>query len=76
MLNTHTHMVKKTFTLCFIKNTFLFKNIKIQQKRVSINICIKKDDEIKGDNITEENEGIVEYGNDFKNCKVNHSKKW
>ena len=25
----------------------------------------KKDEEIKGDNITVENEGIVEYGNDF-----------
>ena len=34
----------------------------------------KKDDELKGDNITEENEGIVEYGNDFLNCKLIHSK--
>ena len=25
----------------------------------------KKDDVLKGDNITVENEGIVEYGNDF-----------
>ena len=28
----------------------------------------KKDDVIKGDNITVENEGNVEYGNDFLNC--------
>ena len=35
----------------------------------------KKDDEIKGDNITVENEGIVEYGNDFINCKIIHSKQ-
>ena len=35
----------------------------------------KKDDELKGDNITVENEGIVEYGNDFINCKVIHSKQ-
>ena len=34
----------------------------------------KKDDELKGDNITEENEVIVEYGNDFLNCKIIHSK--
>ena len=34
----------------------------------------KKDDELKGDNITIENEGIVEYGNDFLNCKIIHSK--
>ena len=30
----------------------------------------KKDVELKGDNVTEENAGIVEYGNDFKNCKI------
>ena len=34
----------------------------------------KKDEEIKGDNITVENEGIVEYGNVFINCKIVHSK--
>ena len=34
----------------------------------------KKDDELKGDNITVENEGIVEYGSDFLNCKIIHSK--
>ena len=34
----------------------------------------KKDDELKGDNITDENEVIVEYGNDFINCKIIHSK--
>ena len=35
----------------------------------------KKEGELKDDNITDENEGIVEYGNDFKNCKINHSKQ-
>ena len=35
----------------------------------------KKDEELKGDNITDENEGIVEYGNDFKNCNIVHSKQ-
>ena len=35
----------------------------------------KKDEELKGVNITVENEGIVEYGNDFFNCKVIHSKQ-
>ena len=29
----------------------------------------------KGDIITVENEGIVEYGNDFTNCKNIHSKQ-
>ena len=35
----------------------------------------KKDEVLKGDNITVENEGIVEYGNDFLNCKNIHSKQ-
>ena len=35
----------------------------------------EKDDELKGDNITVENEGIVEYGSDFLNCKIIHSKQ-
>ena len=35
----------------------------------------KKDEELKGDNITVEDEGIVEYGNDFLNCKIIHSKQ-
>ena len=30
----------------------------------------EKTDELKGDNITDEKEGIVEYGNDFTNCKL------
>ena len=35
----------------------------------------KKDEELKGDNIRVENEGVVEYGNDFLNCKIFHSKQ-
>ena len=35
----------------------------------------KKDDELKGDNTTVENEAIVEYGSDFLNCKIIHSKQ-
>ena len=34
----------------------------------------KKDEELNGDNITVENEGVVEYGTDFINCKNVHSK--
>ena len=35
----------------------------------------KEDDELKGDNVTEENEGVVEYGKAFINCEVSHSKQ-
>ena len=35
----------------------------------------KKDEELKGDKISVENEGVVEYGNGFFNCKIVHSKQ-
>ena len=35
----------------------------------------KKDEELRGDNISVENEGIVEHGNDFYKCKIVHSKQ-
>ena len=35
----------------------------------------KKDDEMKNDKSTVENETIVGYGNDFRNCKIIHSKQ-
>ena len=35
----------------------------------------KKDGELKGDNITVENEENAEYGNDFIYCNIIHSKQ-
>ena len=35
----------------------------------------KKDEELKGCNIAAKDEGIVEYGNDFINCKIIHTKQ-
>ena len=35
----------------------------------------KKDRELKEDNISVKNEGVVEYGNDFINCKIIHPKQ-
>ena len=35
----------------------------------------KKDEELKGNNISVENEGIVEYGSVFYKCKIVHSKQ-
>ena len=34
----------------------------------------KKDDELRGDTITVENEGVVKYANDFKNCRNIHDR--
>ena len=39
-----------------------------------MSICKEKDDELKGDNIRDEKEGIVEYGNDFENFKKFHDR--
>ena len=52
--------VMKVFTSCYIKNISLFENMKIHHRKMSMSICIKKGEELKGDNITVENEGIVE----------------
>ena len=56
------------------------KNIPVQEYENSTvknenQYLYKKDDVLKGDNIIVENEGIVEYGNDFLNCKIIHSKQ-
>ena len=48
--------------------------MKLQKKKMSITNRIKKDDELKGDNTKSENEGIIQYGNDFKNCKTFHDR--
>ena len=48
---------------------------KISTEKSEYRYLYKKDEELKGDNITVENEGIVEHGNDFIICKVNHSKQ-
>ena len=29
----------------------------------------KKDDELKGEIVTDKNEGVIEYGSDFTNCE-------
>ena len=56
------------------------KYIPIQEYKNSIEkdeykYLYKKDDELKGDNITDENDGIVKYGNDFLYCKIIHAKQ-
>ena len=56
------------------------KNILLQEYENSTmkneyHYLYKKDEELKGDNISVENEGVVEYGNDFIYCKIIHSKQ-
>ena len=70
MLNTPLLTVVKTFTICYNENLSPLKNIKIQQKKNEYEYLYEKDDELKGDKTTDENEGIIEFGNDFINCKI------
>ena len=37
---------------------------------MSMSISIEKDDELKGGNFTDANEGIIEYGKDFLIFKI------
>ena len=42
MSNIRMLTVKRTFTSCYIKNIFLFKNMKIRRRKTNISICIKR----------------------------------
>ena len=48
--------------------------MKLRQKKIEYQYLYKKDDELKSDTITDENEGVIEYGIDFINCIIIHSK--
>ena len=56
------------------------KYIRIQEyesstRKSEYEYLYKMDDELKENNITVENEGVVEYGNDFINCKTIQSRQ-
>ena len=53
----------------------LLQEYEISTMKNEYQYLYKKDEEIKSDIITVENEGIVEYGNDFLNCENIHSKQ-
>ena len=52
-----------------------FQEYEISTVKNEYQYLYKKDGELKGDNISVENEGVVEYGNGFINCKIIHSKQ-
>ena len=63
----------KTFASCFIKNMPTEK-YRTSTQEDEYEYLHEKDDEIKGDNIKDENEGIIEYGNDLTNCNIIHDR--
>ena len=73
ILNTHLLTASKKFTLCSTKNLLLFTNIYFNKKNY-YHYLYKRDDVLKGDNSTDENEGINEYGHDFLKCKIIHGR--
>ena len=67
--------VKKKFTSCFIKKITPIQECETSTLTNEFEYLYKNDDEVKCDKITDEIKGIVEYGNDFLNCKAFHSKQ-
>ena len=67
--------VKKVFTSCFIKKSIPFQEHETSTLKNEYEYLYRNDDEVKVDKITDEIKGIVEYGNDFLNCKAFLSKR-
>ena len=75
ILNTHMLTVKKTINSCYIKKNIPLQGYENSAMKNEYHYLYKKDEELKDDNITVENQGVLEYGNDFINCKTIHSKQ-
>ena len=72
------------FPYAYAENNIYFmlhrKNIPIQEYETSTvksehEFLYKKDENLKGDNITDEDKGIIEYGNEFMNCNIIHNRE-
>ena len=57
------------------RKNILIKEDKTLTEKNAYQYLYIKDDDLNGDNFTDENERIVEYGKDFINCKNLHSKR-
>ena len=57
------------------QNYIPIREFKTSTEKNEYQYLYKKDDELRSDKITDENEGIAEYGFDFVNCKIIHSKQ-
>ena len=68
---TYAHGIENTYFMLYRKY-ILFEEYKISTQKDEYVYMHKKDIEMKNDNITVENEGIVENGNVFINCKIFH----
>ena len=71
MLNILLLSVKKIYITWHIRNKLLLKKLIIRKCLTNMNNCIKKIKELGGD----DDDGVVEYGNDFLNCKIIDSKQ-
>ena len=67
---------KENFYFMLHQRYIPIQNYKTSTEKNEYVFLYKKCDELKGNNTTDENEDIVEYGNDFINCKLLHNRKW
>ena len=64
----------ENMTLMFFRKIFPFEEYKKSTQKDDYVYLHKKDNEMKNGKVTVENEGIVEYGKDFLNCKIIHDR--
>ena len=63
---TFAHGIENIYFMLY-RRSIPFEEEKISTQKDECFYLHKKDDEMKNDNIAVENQGIVEYGNDFYN---------
>ena len=73
MKYTYAYGLENIYFMLYRKNIAFEENKNSTQKDEYVHLR-KKDDEMKNDLFTFENDGIVEYVNDSKNCKLIHNR--
>ena len=69
----YAHGIENMYFMLYRKH-FPLEEYKNSTQKDEYVYLYEKVDEMKSDNITFEDEGIVEYGNDFINCKFIHDR--
>ena len=64
----------ENMTVRFFRKFIPFEEYTISTQKDDYVYLHKKDNEMKNDKVTVENEGIVEYGRDFLICKIIHNR--
>ena len=65
---------EENFYFMLHQKRILFQQYENAAEKIEYRYLYKKDDELKGDNITDEKENVIENGKDFMNCKIIHDR--